>query len=1070
MKKTLLKKIPIINNLRFYLGTLILLFVSGFSFAGVLNGAPNHVMCAVMANAQKVITIRGKVTELTNGQSIPGVTVTVKGSQHGTITDASGNFEIKASDDATLVFTSVGYVTVEVPVQGKTMVNVSMQVTDKSLSEVVVVAYGTQKKTSITAAVSTINTSEIESKPVVNMTNSLIGRASGIIATQGSGEPGFDGSSIQIRGAGSIGSTQPLYIVDGVPRDFSRMDPNSIATMTILKDAAAVAPYGVAGANGVILITTKQGKTGKPLLTFDGYVGFQNPTRVPTFVDSYQYATMRNEAAANDAHDQGSTYIPFATPAQLALYQNGTDPNAYPNSQPLKDIIQPNRLINYDNITLSGGTDDIKYFASIGYTHQDGMWSTSYLDRYNGVLNISAKATKTTTIALNVNSYVEDQHFPSVASGSIINQAQRQTPVYPLYYNGNLPAGFIGQSLIGDIYDSGYQLNENTALYTSLSINQELPLKGLSIKGVISYDNGPDPIFGNQTSFTRKYSTPIPFYTINTNTTPYTYSESFAGSSQAQFYESYSQNIDLDYQGLLNYSGSFGKSDITGLLVADYRDVNYENFNATRINYNLDIDELSFGGTAPADATNAGSSGGEKQLGYVYRADYAYDKKYLFEATGRYDGSYLFGPGHRFGFFPAFSAGWRLSEEKLIKDNFTWIDNLKIRASWGQSGAYPSVGGTIQTYQYLSPYSVGGGGVIGGTATQSVYQSLQGNPNITWEKSTKTDVGFEGSLWKGALGFEVDYFNDKRSNMLVSIGAVLPAEYGISTGDVNGGIMENHGIDLTLTTVKQFSKDWRLDVKATFTYAQNKLLQIYENSATYNNPNRRQTGRPLGTQFGLEAIGYFTPADFVDPNAAAPTLKPGIPIPTFGPVHPGDIQYADLNHDGKIDGNDQGVIGKPTTPEIVYGLEPRITFKHFDLDVLFQGTAASDIYLNNYFVNPFYGSGSASELSYNNTWTPTNTNALYPRLTGTPSANNTQGSSWWIRNDSYVRVKSAEFGYTFSNKLLGNTIHSLRIYLAAENLFTWTPYMKEIIDPENSSGDQNYYQQRVISIGLNASF
>jgi TonB-linked SusC/RagA family outer membrane protein len=1068
MKKTLLKNHPVIRQFRYCLGTLTLVIISGLGHAADLKLMPRLLLPTSVSQLQKdMITVRGKVTNQANGEIIPGVTVTLKGSQTGAITDANGNYQLKAPSDGSLIFTSIGYETTEIPIQDKTTINVKLKVTDKNLSEVVVVAYGTQKKTSITAAVSTVNTTEIESKPVVNLSNSLIGRASGIIATQGSGEPGVDGSNIQIRGAGTTGNTQPLYIVDGVPRDFTRLDPNSIATITILKDAAAVAPYGVAGANGVILITTKQGKSGKSVLTFDGYVGFQNPTRLPTFVDSYQYALMRNEAAANDAHDQGQTsFTPFATPEQLALYQNGSDPNAYPNSQPLKEIIKPNRLINYDNITLSGGTDDIKYFASIGYTHQDGMWSTTYLNRYNGVLNLSAKATKTTTVTLDVNSYVENQHFPGVSAGSILNQAQRQTPVFPVYYNGNLPAGFIGQSLIGDIYDSGYALNENTALYTSLSINQELPIKGLSLKAAVSYDNGPDPIFGNSTSVQRAWNTPIPFYTINTNTKPYTYSQSFAGSSLAQFTERYYQNIALDYQGFLNYAGSFGKSDISALAAVDYRNDNYENFSATKINYNLNIDELNYGGALPTDATNAGSSGGAKQIGYIYRVDYAYDKKYLFEATGRYDGSYVFGPGHRFGFFPAFSAGWRLSEEKFIKDNFTWIDNLKLRASYGQSGAYPAGG----AYQYLSPYSIGGGGVIGGSPTQSVYASLQGNPEITWEKSDKTDIGLEGSLWNGGFGFEVDYFNDKRSNMLVSIGGVLPAEYGIATGQVNGGIMDNRGIDITLTTAKQFSKDWRLDIKGTFTYAKNKLLQIYENSSTYNNSNRRQTGRALGTQFGLEATGYFTDADFVDPTAATPTLKPGIAVPTFGPVRPGDIQYADLNHDGKIDGNDQGVIGKPTTPQIVYGLEPRITFKHFDLDVLFQGTAASDIYLSDYFVYPFLGSGSASELAFNNHWTPTNTNTLYPRLTGTPSANNTQGSSWWIRNDTYVRMKSAEFGYTFSDKMLGNSIHSLRIYIAGENLFTWTPYIKEIIDPENGSGNQNYYQQRVISIGVNASF
>jgi len=1064
MKKTLLKKMFILKNPRVYLGTLILLCISTYGFAGTLNRVLTNVSLTDVKNVNKDdITVKGKVTDQSNGQTIPGVSVRVKGSSVGTVSDNNGNYSIKAPADATLVFSFIGYDPIDVQVKGNTSLNIKLQTSSaKNLNEVVVIGYGTQKKTSLTAAVSTINTGEIAQKPVVNLTNSLVGRASGLIITQSSGEPGFDGSGIQIRGAGSIGSTQPLYIVDGVPRDFSRLDPNTIATITILKDAAAVAPYGVAGANGVILVTTKQGKAGKAVLSFDGYVGFQNPTKVPQFVNSYQYALMRNEANANDG--QPAAY----TAAEIQKFKDQSDPDAYPNSQPLKEIIKPNRLINYDNLSLSGGNDDVKYFASVGYTHQDGMWSTTYLNRYNGSLNVTAKATKTTTAGLSVNSYVEDQHFPSVGAGSIIDQAMRQAPYSPVYYTNGLWSGYIGQSLIGEIYHSGYQVNENTALYTQLFIDQQLPIKGLSIKGVVSYDSGPDPLFGGDlTQFTRKYSTPIPFYNVITTTTPYTYAQNIQGNSKATFYESYSQNHTMTYQGLLNYAASFGKSDITGVIVVEDKNVNYQNFSAQRINYNLDIDELNYGGPAASDETNSGYSSGEKQIGYVYRVDYAYDKKYFIGAAGRYDGSYLFGPGHRFGFFPAFSGAWRISEEKFIKDNFNWIDNLKLRASWGQSGAYPSLGGGIQTYQYLSPYSVyGNSAVIGGSATQGIYEALQGNPNITWEKSNKTDVGIEASLWKGVLGVEADYFYDKRSNMLVSLGAALPAEYGIGTGDVNAGVMENHGIDLTLTTTKQFSNDLRLDIKGTFTFARNKLLQVYENSATYNNPNRRQTGRPLGTQFGLDALGYFKTSDF---NADG-SLKTGIPVPTFGPVHPGDIEYADLNHDGKIDANDITDIGHPSTPEIIYGLEPRLTYKNFDLDVLFQGSGNSDIFVNNYFVWPFQSSGSATELAYTDHWTPTNTNALYPRLTGTPTTNNTQESSWWIRNTAYLRMKSFEVGYTFSGKMLGNSIHSLRVYVAGQNVFTWTPSIKETIDPEEGGNNENYFQQRVISVGVNASF
>ncbi|TSD67958.1 TonB-dependent receptor [Inquilinus sp. KBS0705] len=1013
------------------------------------------------------INVKGKIIDKVTGETIIGASVLIKGTSQGTVTDVNGAFTLSVEENAVLVITYIGYETIEVPVNGQSNILVRLQTSGKNLNEVIVVGYGTQKKTSTTAAVSTIKTNEIAKKPVVNLTNSLVGRASGLIITQASGEPGYDGSNIQIRGIGSTGGSSPLLIVDGVPRDFSRLDPNTVENISILKDAAAVAPYGVAGANGVILVTTKRGKTGKPVLTYNGYFGIQNPTKVPTFIGSYEYALLRNEANANDG--QPAAY----TADDIQKFKDHSDPDGHADGHPLQDIIMKNRPITYHNVTLSGGTDDIKYFASLGYTHQDGMWSTTFLDKYNGSLSLTAKATKTTTVALSVNSYVEDQHFPSQSAGTIIGQAQRQAPTTPVYYSNGLWSGYIGQSLIGEIYHSGYQLNENTAVLSQFSIDQRLPIQGLSLKGVISYDNGPDPLFtGNITSVQRTYTTPIPFYNVDVTTNPYTYKAGVQGNSKATFSQSYSQNHSLTLQGLLTYQRSFGKSDINALAVVESRDVKYQTFGATKFNYNLDIDELNYGGPAAADATNYGYSNGQKQIGYVYRVGYAYDNKYLLEAAGRYDGSYLFAPGQRFGFFPAFSAGWRLSEEKFIKDNLTWIDNLKIRASWGQSGAYPRSGGSILTYQYLSPYNpYANSAVLGGSATQGINEALQGNPNITWERANKTDVGFEATLWKGALSIEADYFYEKRSNMLVGIGNTLPGEYGIGTGLVNGGIMSNHGIELTLQSGHSFNKDLRLDVTGTFTFARNKLLQVYETSATANNPNRRQTGRPINTPFGYQALGYFKAADF---NADG-SLKAGIPVPSFGPVSAGDIQYADLSGpdgkpDGKIDANDQTVIGHPNTPEIIYGLEPRLSYKNFDLDILIQGSGNSSIGINNYFAFPFNASGSVSQLVYDDHWTPATPNALYPRVTGTPTSNNTQFSSWFMRNDAYIRLKSFELGYTFSNKVLHNKIQSVRLYVAGQNVINLLPNVREIIDPENSGSNTNYYQQRVFSVGLNATF
>lgn len=1073
MKMFVLNKIPIVKKVFCFLTGVVLVFSCQISLAKTGISLSENVKFSTPVFLEKADrTVTGTVTDGLSGQPMPGVAITVKSSSNGVITDRNGKFSLQVPDNSILVFSYLGYETLTLNVNGKSLLDVQLQPTDKKINEVIVIGYGTQRKTSSTAAVSTINTAEIAQKPVANLTNSLVGRASGLIVTQGSGEPGFDASNIQIRGAGTINRTSALTIVDGIPGDFSHLDPNTIATITILKDAAAVAVYGVAGANGVVLVTTKQGKPGKATLSYNGYVGFQNPTRLPVFVNSYQYALMRNEAAQNDHLTSGQPLGQLFTPAEIQKYKDHSDPDAYGDGQPLKDIIKPNQLITYHNVTLTGGNEDIKYFASAGYTHQNGMWSSTYLNRYNGTLNLTANATKTTIVNLSVNAYVENQHFPATGAGSILDQAMRQNPTVPPYYSNGLWSGYIGQSLVGEIYHSGYNVNENSSLSTQLSIDQKLPVKGLSLKGIISYNNGPDPIFGYQTQLIRNYSTPIPFYNVVTSTTPYTFSTGTQGSQYPKFSETYNQTHAITAQGLLNYSRSFGKSDITALLAVDQRTVKFQTLTASRQNYNLNIDELDFGGPAATDATNGGHSEGQKQIGYVYRFDYAYNKKYLFEATGRYDGSYLFAAKHQYGFFPAFSAGWRLSEEPFIKENLLWVDNLKIRGSFGQSGAYPSIGGGVATYQYLSPYKIyGNAGVIGNNTTQGVYEALQGNPAITWEKANKSDIGFEGSFWNGLLGVEADYFFEKRSNLLVVPSSATPPEYGVGLGEVNGGIMQNQGVDITLTSYKAFSKDLRLDVKGTFTFARNKILNFFEQQGTYTNPNTRQTGRPNGTQFGLIAQGYYGATDF---NADG-TLKAGLPVPTFGPVYPGDLKYQDLSGpngkpDGKIDNNDRTAIGHPNTPEMIFGIEPRLNYKNFDLDLLFQGSGNSNIQLNNYFVWPFQASGSATELSYTDHWTPSNPTALYPRLYGTPHANNTQQSTWWQRDNSYIRLRSFELGYSFSNKVLHNGIRALRIYVAGNNVLTWTKSFKETLDPENSGSNENYFQQRVFSVGINATF
>ncbi|HMH32972.1 MAG TPA: TonB-dependent receptor [Puia sp.] len=1019
----------------------------------------------VIVSAQNKLHVTGVVTN-DNGTPLADCSVTVKGNAAGTKTDSKGMFSMDVPDSkSVLVISYVGYQTLEIPVGKTTSFAIKLTSGNASLADVVVVGYGTQKRTSITAAVATINGDEIASQPVADLSNSLGGRATGIIFTQGSGEPGYDGSNILIRGISTTGNAQPLVIVDGIPRNFSQLDPNSIASISILKDAAAVAPYGMGGANGVILITTKKGKTGAPTLTYNAYVGWQNPTRLTKFVNAYQFATLFN--AADDNEGAPHAYSDYA----LQKYKDHSAPDLYPDHNVLKELITPNTIITNHNLEFSGGAERIKYYAGIGFLSQNGMWGPTKYKRYNLTANIEADATKTTKVNVSLNGRVEDRRFPGVSSGSIFYQAFRTPPNAPLTFSNGLPGSYIGRSAYGNIFGSGYTQTVGYTLLNQISIEQQLPfVKGLSVKALVSYDFNPfnptDPgnPFAPITTFNRTWLTPILYYNYDSATNSYPQSGN-DGPAKPQYSESYYQSQAFTYQAYLNYHNNFGKSEVTGLIVLEARNTKSSVFGAGRVNYSVNVPELNNGSSNSTDISNYGYSAESKQKSAVYRVTYGYAGKYLVEASGRYDGNYYFAPNHRFGFFPAFAAGWRLSEEGFIKNKFPWITNLKIRGSYGESGALAG-----SPFQYLSSYTLyGNASVLNGTTTQGLYENSEANTNITWERAKKTDVGIESNFWNGLLTVEADYFYEKRTDMLFPPTVTVPLEYGVALAQVNSGAMSNRGFELSVGSTRHFSKDLTVSLKTNFTFARNKLLQVFETDATFKNPNRRKTGRPLGTQFGYKAIGYFTQDDF-NPDG---TLKAGIPTQAFSTtLHPGDIKYADVSSpgggkpDGMITPDDIVPIGHPATPEIIYGIIPSVAYKGFDLSLLFQGASSRDFYMS---VFAFDNSSSAiiDALDY---WTPTHPNAVYPRITTQPTPNNTQTSSWWIRNGAYFRLKTGELGYTLPITVIRSIkIQSARFYLSGQNLLTWSKIKN--FDPEISSSTGQYYpQQKVISIGLNVTF
>jgi TonB-linked SusC/RagA family outer membrane protein len=1021
----------------------------------------------VAGNHKGELVITGKVTDVADGNPLPGVNILVKGTTVGTTTDDEGNFTLSVPNESSvLIFSFIGFTTQEQPVGSQTFLDIKLSADINTLNEVVVVGYGEQKKASLTAAVSTFKGEAVASNPVANLSNNFAGRVAGVIVTQRGGEPGFDGSTINIRGIATNGNNSPLLVVDGIYRDFSKLDPNTIESYTVLKDAAAVAPYGLAGANGVILVTTKKGKKGAPSLTYNTYVGFQNPTRVTPFVNSVQYALMRNEAARNDGNPPVFSGEEIENYRKTVTGAADADPDLYPNSNGVQDILKRNATITYHNLELSGGSDNVRYYTSLGFTNQEGQWTVTNYKKYNLVAGIDADATKSTLISLKINGSVQNGVYPGTDATGLMYQAVRNPPTVVNYYSNGLWGQYLGRSLVGQAFHSGYDKTETTSILTNLAVEQKIPfVPGLSVKGQVSYD----PSYNTAKS----WSTPVPVYTLNTTTNPRTFDKGFQGASKPSLEQKYNHNKAFTYQAFLNYQHAFGNHDVTFLGVVESRNQKYNEMGTTIINYNSTIDELNAGSSTKTDYSISGTSSQQKQFGYVYRVSYSYANKYLAEVAGRYDGHYSFAPGRRYSFFPSYSIGWNIAEETFIKNSLSFFDVLKIRVAYGKSGNLPNAA----AFQYLSSYQLYSGAYnFGNTPGQGLSETLQGNPSITWEKATKYNVGLEGSIRNGLISFELDFFSEQRTGMLMSQGNNVPAEYGVSLGHANVGKMDNRGFELVLGTRHTFDNGIAINVSGNVTYAKNKMVEILETDATYDNPNRRRTGRPFDTQFGYEAIGYFTYDDF-NPDG---TLRAGLPVQPWGAVQPGDIKYADLSGpdgtpDGVISAEDETVIGRPHTPQVMFGLAPTISFKGFDLDVLFQGAAANDLYINGNMAAPFDGASSATKLQFEDHWTPANLHATYPRLSTAPTSNNTQGSSWWIRDGRYIRLKSLQVGYTLPQGIVQylKVVQSIRFYVAGQNLFTWTPKMKELIDPEASGGTINgqyYFQQKVVSFGATIRF
>ncbi|MBE9582989.1 TonB-dependent receptor [Mucilaginibacter sp. JRF] len=1023
--------------------------------AAVIN--PLH---RVNATVNK-FAVSGTVTD-EKGAPLPGVSVTVKGTTIGTVTDVNGKYTIQANSESdVLVFSFIGYQSMEKPIGGSAKLNVQLIADNQALNEVVVVGYGTQKKATLTGSISQVKGSDLVKSPQPNLSNSLAGRFSGVVINNRSGEPGYDGSNINIRGLATTGSNSVLVVVDGVPGQIGgleRLDPNDVESVSVLKDASA-AIYGNRAANGVILVTTKRGKTGKPSINYSFNQGFSSPTRLPKMADAATYAQIMNEIVY-DSNPSGGLNQSY-TEEQIQMFRDGSNPLLYPNTDWIDQTLKKVALQNQQNLSISGGNENVKYYTSLGTIYQDGIYKegvTKY-KQYNFRSNVDANISSRLKVGLSLSGRQENRLFPQVGAGDVFRSIYRAKPIIAAYYPNGLPTtGIENNNPAVQVTDIGGTVDNPTQVFNGILRGSFLipGVEGLSLDGFYSVDKS--------NIFNKNFSKPYVLYSYTPSTDTYNSVITGGNNQRAMLTESHTNQSLITSNIKLNFARKFGKHDLNTFVAYEESKNHLEYFDAQRFNFlSTQLPELSQGGTAATDYLNSGYSTNYTRRSVISRLAYNYDEKYLFEGQLRIDGSSIFPEGKRWGYFPSASAAWRISKEDWFKNNVKAINDLKIRASYGSLG-----NDNVNNFQYFDNYTLVGNGFVAsvpGSGSSTIQSGVNlvklANPNITWEVARKLDLGINAILFNN-FTVEAIYFQQKRSSILANRNASVPATSGIVNPfgadplvpSENIGKVNSTGFEATLG-YNSSNKDFNWGISGNITLAKSKIIFIDEASGTLD--YQRQTGLPLNTYLLYNAIGIFrTQADLDN-------------YPHVTGAKVGDLIYEDYNNDGQITADDQTRTKYGNIPQITYGFTMNASYKNFDLSLLFSGQSQVSQY-----VLPEAGSvGNFYSSWADNRYSPTNTSGTFPRVTERASnaiSGGLYNSTFWLNNASFLRLKNVELGYNVQAPFLSKiSISNLRIYASAFNLFTITK-VKDY-DPEGSSGSGQFYpQQRIINLGASVKF
>jgi TonB-linked SusC/RagA family outer membrane protein len=1008
---------------------------------------------AFEASNSPVLNISGVVSD-EKGESLPGVSVIVKGTTMGTTTDANGMYRLAVTDaqvSGVLVFSFVGYKSTEVNIDNQTTINVQLSLDVTSLNEVVIVAYGEQRKISLVGSQSGVEIGELK-QPVANLSTVLAGRIAGVIAVQRSGQPGYDNADIWIRGISTFGNnpSNPLILVDGVARSMNNIDPQDVESFQVLKDASAIAMYGIRGANGVILIKTKTGKEGKPKISFDYNQGITTFTKVPEMTDGVTYMELANEARTT----RGQT--PIYSQDYINKTKTREDPLVYPNVNWMNEVFNKWGSNKRAGININGGAQHAKYYVSTSYYDETGFFNTDDLSKYNSAIkftrynitsNLALDVTSTTKLDLGIQGYSSNGNYPGISAQDIFTQTMMVPPVsYPVMYpGGKIPGRNPNgdqRNPYADVALRGYQTEFRNQLYSNARVTQKLDvlLKGLSASAMFAFD----AYNQHQIQRTKREDTWIvdpvqprnPDGTINLGTSPtFTSTQTFLSYNRIN-----GGNRSTYLEASVNYDNSFGKSRVSGLLLYNQTD-------------RTEAFATDFVGSIPF-----------RTKGLAGRGTYSYDERYFAEINFGYNGSENFAPKNRYGFFPSLGVGWVVSNERFFEPISDAIQFMKIRYSDGIVGS--GTGG--RRFGYLTIMNTTAPGYTFGLSRTSATGVNVSDyaVDVTWSTSRKQDLGIEINTLREHLNIVVDVFKDYREGIFLQRGRVPNFAGLINQPYGNLGIVKNKGIDGTIQYNGRIG-NVNVGFRGNATYTVNEMIENDQPSQLYPWLDLRGKTVLANTRFGYIAEGLFKDQSDIDNHA----------VQTFGTVMPGDIKYKDLNNDGEINAFDRAQIGHGDVPAFIYGFSLTLAYKGFDFSAFFQGQANADILLSGLSIMPFNGDGGIGNLQTiaKNRWTEENPNpnAFYPRLAygGAANTNNTQTSSWWVKDIDFLRLKTAELGYTMPQKLSGK-IHAsnVRFYLRGFNLLTFSKF--KLWDPElsTSTNGGGYPNITAYNLGLTAQF